>query len=257
MVKCLPAVRETRVLSLGWEDPLEKEMETHSSILAWRIPWTEEPGRLQSMWSQGVGRDWATSLSLWEKHQLNSSSIVAGAAAAALDYELHRNRPELTGSFNYWTSFFSFSFPPTFSQYLGFPGLLFLPAKPLSSLLFHITPQCGWALGECSVRLLMCSFSQPKHWPPSLCPQHHQTIQQYMVTLENLLFTAELDPHILAVFQQFCALQAWAPPSPVETLKDLSLSYFWLFECLLSCSFLSLSKRKRERTVKKYGIDYP
>ena len=47
-----PAVRETRVRSLGWEDPLEKEMATHSSILAWRIPWTEEPGGLQSMGSQ-------------------------------------------------------------------------------------------------------------------------------------------------------------------------------------------------------------
>ena len=46
MVKHLPAMRETQVRSLGWEDPLEKEMATHSSILAWRIPWTEEPGRL-------------------------------------------------------------------------------------------------------------------------------------------------------------------------------------------------------------------
>ena len=48
-VKRLPTVRETQVQSLGWEDLLEKEMATHSSILAWRIPWTEEPGRLQSM----------------------------------------------------------------------------------------------------------------------------------------------------------------------------------------------------------------
>ena len=47
-VKNLPVIWETRVLSLGWEDPLEKGMATHSSILAWRIPWTEEPGRLQS-----------------------------------------------------------------------------------------------------------------------------------------------------------------------------------------------------------------
>ena len=49
--KKLPAVQETRVRSLGWEYPLEKEMATHSSILAWRIPWTAEPGRLQSMGS--------------------------------------------------------------------------------------------------------------------------------------------------------------------------------------------------------------
>jgi len=49
MIKNLPARQETYVLSLGWEDPLEKGMATHSSILDWRIPWTEEPGRLQSM----------------------------------------------------------------------------------------------------------------------------------------------------------------------------------------------------------------
>ena len=55
MVKNPLAVRETRVPSLGWEDPLEEEMATHSSILVWRIPWTEEPKGLQSMGSQGVG----------------------------------------------------------------------------------------------------------------------------------------------------------------------------------------------------------
>ena len=55
LVKNLPAMQETRVQSLGWEDPLEKGMETHSSILTWEIPWTEEPGGLQSMGSQRVG----------------------------------------------------------------------------------------------------------------------------------------------------------------------------------------------------------
>ena len=64
MVKRLPAVQETWVWSLGWEDPLEKEMATHSSTLAWKIPWTEEPGRLQSIRLQRVGHDWVTSLSL-------------------------------------------------------------------------------------------------------------------------------------------------------------------------------------------------
>ena len=54
MVKNPPALGEIWVQSLGWEDPLEKGMATHSSILAWRIPWTEEPGRLQSMRSQRV-----------------------------------------------------------------------------------------------------------------------------------------------------------------------------------------------------------
>ena len=58
-VKHLPAMQETWVRSLGREDPLEKEMATHSSVLAWRIPWTEEPGGLQSMGLQRVRLDWA------------------------------------------------------------------------------------------------------------------------------------------------------------------------------------------------------
>ena len=63
MVKNLLAVWETQVQSLGREDPLEKEMATHSSFLFWKIPWMEEPGRLQSMGSQRVRYDWVTSLS--------------------------------------------------------------------------------------------------------------------------------------------------------------------------------------------------
>ena len=57
MVKNLPVMQEMQVQSLGWEDPLEKEMATYSSILAWRIPWTEDPDGLQSMGSQRVGHD--------------------------------------------------------------------------------------------------------------------------------------------------------------------------------------------------------
>ena len=57
MVKHLSTMRETRVRSLGWEDPLEKEMAIHSRTIAWKIPWTEEPGRLQPMGSQRVGHD--------------------------------------------------------------------------------------------------------------------------------------------------------------------------------------------------------
>ena len=60
MVKNLPAMQETQIKSLGQEDPLEKEKATQSSILAWRIPWTEEPGRLQSMGSQRIRHDGAT-----------------------------------------------------------------------------------------------------------------------------------------------------------------------------------------------------
>ena len=69
MVNSSPALRETWVSSLGWENPLEEGMATHSSIPAWRIPCTEESGRLQSMWLQGVGHNWAT------KHPAHSMSV--------------------------------------------------------------------------------------------------------------------------------------------------------------------------------------
>ena len=64
-VKNLPATQETQVRSLGQEDPLEKEMTTHSSILAWRIPWTEESGELQSSGLQSLEHDWKTKAKMW------------------------------------------------------------------------------------------------------------------------------------------------------------------------------------------------
>ena len=63
-VKHLPAIKEIWVKSLGWEDPLEKQISTHSSTFAWKIPWTEKPGGLQPVGSQRVRHDWATSLTL-------------------------------------------------------------------------------------------------------------------------------------------------------------------------------------------------
>ena len=83
MVKTLPAMRKTQVRSLGQEDPLEKEMATHSSILAWEIPRTEKPGGLQPMGSQRVGNDLMTknnsnlAACLGDKGTLENSSIVA------------------------------------------------------------------------------------------------------------------------------------------------------------------------------------
>ena len=75
MVKRLPIMCETRISSLGCKDSLEKEMATHSSILTWRTPWTKEPGRLQSIGSQRVGHDWATSFYVVPKPSLNLSSF--------------------------------------------------------------------------------------------------------------------------------------------------------------------------------------
>ena len=72
MVKNLPEMQEIWVQSLGREDPLEKEMVTHSSILAWRIPRTEEPGRLQSMESQRVVHNWVTNTITLRGYELDS-----------------------------------------------------------------------------------------------------------------------------------------------------------------------------------------
>ena len=80
-VKSLPARRETWIRSLSWEDPLEKEMATHSSILTWKIPWTEEPGGLQSIRLQRVGHDWVTSLSLSIKSEGESFLDFPGGSA--------------------------------------------------------------------------------------------------------------------------------------------------------------------------------
>ena len=78
MVKNLPAMWETRVQSLGWEDPLEEGMATHSSILTWRIPWKEEPGGLQSMGSQTVKQNRATRHSTCADVSVQLASDVLG-----------------------------------------------------------------------------------------------------------------------------------------------------------------------------------
>ena len=78
MIKNLPAMQDTWVWSLSREDPLEQDMATHSSILTWRIPWTEEPGRLLSMGAQRIGDDWMTntiSLSL-QKQTISNSNLL-------------------------------------------------------------------------------------------------------------------------------------------------------------------------------------
>ena len=75
-------MQETWVRSLGWEDPLEKEMAIHSSTIAWKIPWTQEPGRLQSMGSQRVRHDWATSLTY--ERQLEHEGHMSGLQGVCL-----------------------------------------------------------------------------------------------------------------------------------------------------------------------------
>ena len=99
MVKNLPVIRETRVGFLGWEDPLKEGMATHSRILAWRIPWTEEPGGLRSTGSQRVKHDWATNIFTFffhflinRKHRDATQSNEVGLIPPTLGYFSHKRR---------------------------------------------------------------------------------------------------------------------------------------------------------------------
>ena len=76
MVNNMPAIQETQLRSLGWEDPLEEGMATHSSILVWRIPWTEEPGGLQSIWLQRVRHDWSNLVYTFYRWQNGGSELI-------------------------------------------------------------------------------------------------------------------------------------------------------------------------------------
>ena len=102
-------MRETRVWFLGWEDPLEKEMAIHSSTLAWKIPWMEEPDRLQSMGSQRVRHDWATSLSLSLSETISRSIHVAANGIVSYFFESMYHilfiHPSVNGHLGYFCVF--------------------------------------------------------------------------------------------------------------------------------------------------------
>ena len=91
-VKNSPAVQETWVQSLGWEDPLEKRTATHSSILAWKSPWTEEPGRLQSRGSQRVRHDWAAFNIYFFQYIFICCVVTVVAVAVVLSDSVLKNR---------------------------------------------------------------------------------------------------------------------------------------------------------------------
>ena len=101
LVKNLPVMQETWVQSLGQEDPLENIMAAHSSILAWRIPWTEEPGRLQSMGLQRVGHDWVTFTLCWlykiGSEVSESRSVVSNSLRSHGLYSLWNSSSQNTG----------------------------------------------------------------------------------------------------------------------------------------------------------------
>ena len=153
-VKRLPAMQETWVRSLGQEDPLEKEMATHSSTLAWKIPWTEKPGRLQSMGLQRVGHDWATSLSL-SLHKIISLTVsilspsicheVMGPDAMILVFQMLSFKPSFSfSSFTFIKRLFSSSLSAlrvvssVCLRLLIFLPAILIPACDSSILAFHM-----------------------------------------------------------------------------------------------------------------------
>ena len=103
-VKHLPAMQETWVRFLDQEDPLEKEMAIYSSTLAWKIPWTEKPCRLQSMGSQRVGHDWATSLSLYQHASMLKyiNSLFMISSDSIPRYSLNFFQPSITSHLVGW-----------------------------------------------------------------------------------------------------------------------------------------------------------
>ena len=134
-MQAIPALY-TWVQSLGEEDSLEKEMATHSSILAWKIPWTEEPGRLQSMWSQRVGHDWAH-MHTWYFYEI---SLYDGFLLLLLDFgecvltfylgqiqiEVSFNT-NLTGLSPWYTCMFSFLSSHSYHVILSIESIISLP----------------------------------------------------------------------------------------------------------------------------------
>ena len=104
MVKCLPAMWETWVLSLGQEDPLEKEMATQSNTLAWKILWMEEPSRLQSVGSQRVGHDWPISLVI-RSYRTIIQALKSPSSVSIIYFELTCNLSFLI-SFSFFLSNF-------------------------------------------------------------------------------------------------------------------------------------------------------
>ena len=168
MVKRLPTTWETWVRSLGWEDPLKKEMATHSSILAWKIPWTEEPGRLQSMGLQR-GSLAKVGLALILRCGLSGSlALKPSMLREAFPFRVVRTQasPNSVGSRSYYV----YSSLVTFlSQSVAFQSNLWCLPLYVHSLVF------SHRLKRKGLELLLCVVSSSKMQIPaaSASPPHH------------------------------------------------------------------------------------
>ena len=182
MVKHLPAMRETRVRSLGRQDPLEKEMATYSTTLAWKIPWTEESGRLQSMGSQRVRHDWTTSLSFFLYSipdsfvDSNGYSIYSkGFLPSVVDIMVQLNSPipvhfsSLISKILMFTLAISFLYISfcLFILFIGFSRQEYWCGLPFPSLVDHVLSELSTMthlLGWLHTAWLIASVSYTRLW---------------------------------------------------------------------------------------------
>ena len=160
MVKNLPAKQKTWVQSLGWEGPLEKEMATHSSVLAWEIPWTEEPGGLQSTASQRVGHNLATKQ---QRHQIGweNSKYFCKPILSTQDYfcrEIHQSSRSPGCWFFFW-------------QIATLDGTAYIEQIwTVASREAAVNPVAGWHLAEPVSRSALWQCPQAAT-SLDLCPQ--------------------------------------------------------------------------------------
>ena len=158
-VKNLPAMQETRVWYLDWEDPLEKGISAHSSILAWRIPWTEEPSRLQSMGSQRVGHDWVTNIKAWYFNiKAWYFSHIVHMIMAILSLKLDSNLVHSIAAWNDLSLYFLYESMHLCEHILIFSCFLTgaLPQKIWIALFSHFRQETGWVwlfMGDLAVQM--------------------------------------------------------------------------------------------------------
>jgi len=157
MIMNLPVIQETHILSLGWKDSLDKGMATHSSTLAWRIPWTEEPGRLQFMGSNRVGCDWRD----WAQHNLFRHTAKTPKGKWIVNKLL---------AFEPWPLYCSTQIP--------------------SSVLWHSFPSCWkcalWPLGNCPIQGY--THSQGHHEDSDLLFQRFNSLSllpEFVIKMED------------------------------------------------------------------------
>ena len=176
-VKNPPAVEETRVLSLGQEDPLEQEMATYCSIPAWRIPWTQKPGRLQSMGSQRIGHDLGTEpppppvVRMWHFHCCVQGSIPGQGTKTlqALWRDMAKKLKIIIITMSQ-AHFVCLSLP---AQEVHLPGCRAWPL-PLLGCLNKVQPWRAFKLYSSRIHWSPCSDSLPSAWKcPNPVPKPH------------------------------------------------------------------------------------